>query len=170
MAKVYCVAICKLFGVCENFMTTEQNSNTCKCAVKQLEHFNMATTVNNEICVFQPKVDDQKICLNTNLKEKIKSDLSSKVYDDNNEICIYLNKDCYPGYRLVKEKISSLPTYIGSGPAPKILQVAITLFIHIVYYPKSSLQEILRIQRKLMDGPSGANTLITIKYTFKILL
>lgn len=165
MAKVHCVAICKLFGICENFMTIEQNSNTCECAINHREHFIMATTVNNENCVFQPKVNDQKNCFN-NDPEKIKSNLALKVNGNNNEMYIYFNKNCYPGYRLIKEKICSLPPFIGPGPASKILQVAITLFLHIVYYPKSSLQEILRIQKKWMYGTSGSNSLITIKYIF----
>jgi len=76
------------------------------------------------------------------------------------KMCIYFNKDCYPGGHVVRKKIQKIPYCIGPGPASKVLQKAITLFVDIDYIPSNALKKIKKIQHMLFNGPGGVEMLI----------
>jgi len=83
-------------------------------------------------------------------------------------MCIYFNKDCYPGGHVVKKKILNLPVCIGPGPVPLILQEAITIFVDLDYMPWNALKKIKKIQNMLFNGPGGVEMLISTQYVFNL--
>ncbi|XP_029342125.1 scm-like with four MBT domains protein 1 isoform X2 [Acyrthosiphon pisum] len=91
---------------------------------------------------------------------------SSKLFSKNSyQMCIYFNKDCYPGGHVVKKKIPSLPVCIGPGLVSSILRDAITAFVNLDYFPSNALKKIKKIQNMLFNGPGGVEMWITTTAT-----
>lgn len=108
--------------------------------------------------------DDNKIYGNVNhvssaIVNIIKN--STKMISRNSyKMCIYFNKDCYPGGHVVRKKIQKIPYCIGPGPVSKVLQKAITQFVDVDYIPSNALKKIKKIQHMLFNGPGGVEMLI----------
>jgi len=95
--------------------------------------------------------------------------ISSKLFSKNSyRMCIYFNKDCYPGGHIVKKKIPSLPVCIGPGPVSSILREALTAFVDLDYFPGNALKKIKKIQNMLFNGPGGIEVWITTTYVFNL--
>jgi len=94
---------------------------------------------------------------------------SLKLFSKNSyKMCIYFNKDCYPGGHVVKKKIPSLPDCIGPGPVSSILRDALTAFVDLDYFPYNALKKIKKIQNMLFSGPGGVEMWITTTYVFNL--
>jgi len=141
---------------------------------------NIPEEVDNKLEEVDYKPAKRKNTKEVNLKEKKKVYLvekciekgvrnSSKLLSKSSyKMCIYFNKDCYPGGHIVKKKISSLPDCIGPGPVSSILQDGITTFVDLDYSPPTTLKKIKQIQNKLFSGPGGVEIWITTMYVFNL--
>eukprot|EP00102_Acyrthosiphon_pisum_P026276 XP_016663486.1 PREDICTED: scm-like with four MBT domains protein 1 [Acyrthosiphon pisum] len=84
---------------------------------------------------------------------------------NNNEICIYFNKDCYYGGHVVKKKIANLPESIGPGPISLILQEAITIIVNLNSFPWIALKKIKKNKKMLFNGPGGVEMRVSTNGT-----
>jgi len=143
------------------------------------EKFHDALFVDEEVDIKPGKMDTVQVKLNS--AKEIDSKKNKKVNDvektikkvdktsltifsqNSNKICIYFNKNCYPGGHALKKKIANLPESIGPGPISLILQEAITMFVNLNLFPWIALKKIKKIQKMLFNGPGGIEMRVSTK-------
>ncbi|XP_050436078.1 uncharacterized protein LOC126842903 [Adelges cooleyi] len=101
-----------------------------------------------------------------NMPTNYKTTCESKVVSNmSKNICIYFNKDCYPGNNIQKSKIPKIPHIIGPGSPCKVLQQAIGIFVNLDYNPWVALRKIKNIQHLICGDLEGVKMKITSKET-----
>lgn len=99
----------------------------------------------------------------TREQENISNIPIKRFYTNIYKMCIYFNKDCYPGSNLVKNKIANIPCSIGPGPVSRILHEAITIFVNLDYFPNNALKKLKKVQKLLFNEPGGVELFVTTK-------
>lgn len=77
------------------------------------------------------------------------------------QICVYFNKNCYPGNHLSKRRVQRLPNKIGPGSVLTVLYEAISLFVNLDYFPWNALKKIKQIEYMLINESEGVEMKVT---------
>lgn len=118
------------------------------------------------------EVNPKKYKVNTidTIIEHVVNNTSPENTSPGYKMCIYFNKDCSAGGKVVKTKINTLPNTIGPDLVSSVFQQAITILVNLNYFPLTALKKIKKIGNLLLTGLNNVRISIMPRYVFHFII